>query len=61
MFAPELADARMALSQTSLLVTVYDDFFDCPETSREEKENYIALVEKYIQQIFTHLYSLWFH
>ncbi|XP_052137658.1 ent-sandaracopimara-8(14),15-diene synthase, chloroplastic-like [Oryza glaberrima] len=47
MFAPELADARMALSQTSLLVTVYDDFFDCPETSREEKENYIALVEKW--------------
>uniref|UniRef100_A0A0E0JAH7 Terpene synthase N-terminal domain-containing protein n=1 Tax=Oryza nivara TaxID=4536 RepID=A0A0E0JAH7_ORYNI len=47
MFAPELADARMVLSQTSLLVTVYDDFFDCPETSREEKENYIALIEKW--------------
>uniref|UniRef100_A0A0E0BSX6 Terpene synthase N-terminal domain-containing protein n=1 Tax=Oryza glumipatula TaxID=40148 RepID=A0A0E0BSX6_9ORYZ len=45
MFAPELADARMVLCQTSLLVTVYDDFFDCPETSREEKENYIALIE----------------
>ncbi|BAF29818.1 ent-sandaracopimara-8(14),15-diene synthase, chloroplastic [Oryza sativa Japonica Group] len=46
-FAPELADARMVLSQTCMLITVYDDFFDCPEISREEKENYIALIEKW--------------
>lgn len=62
-FAPELADARMVLSQTCMLITVYDDFFDCPEISREEKENYIALIEKYAQQsnIRPHIYPLWFY
>uniref|UniRef100_A0A0D9XZG6 Terpene synthase N-terminal domain-containing protein n=1 Tax=Leersia perrieri TaxID=77586 RepID=A0A0D9XZG6_9ORYZ len=46
-FPCELAEARMALNKTSLLLTAVDDFFDCTETSREEMENYIALIDKW--------------
>ncbi|KAL5207240.1 hypothetical protein ABZP36_031675 [Zizania latifolia] len=46
MFPSELSDARIAWAQNSVLTTVADDFFD-GAGSREEMENFVALIEKW--------------
>jgi hypothetical protein len=49
MFPPELSEARMAWSKNSILTTAVDDLFDVAG-SREEIENLVALIDKYIRQ-----------
>uniref|UniRef100_A0A0D9X6J6 Uncharacterized protein n=1 Tax=Leersia perrieri TaxID=77586 RepID=A0A0D9X6J6_9ORYZ len=46
MFPAELSEARIAWSQNSLLTTVADDLLDSGG-SREEMENFIALIDKW--------------
>lgn len=45
---PEMSDARISWSKTALLTSVVDDFFDVGG-SKEEQENLLALMEKYVQ------------
>lgn len=47
-FPRELSEARIAWAKNGVLTTVVDDFFDLGG-SKEELENLIALVEKYVQ------------
>lgn len=47
LFSPELSDARISWAKGGVLTTVVDDFFDVGG-SKEELENLIHLVEKYI-------------
>ena len=46
-FSPELTDARISWAKNGVLTTVVDDFFDVG-SSKEEQQNLIQLVEKYI-------------
>lgn len=47
LFSPEMSDARISWAKNSILTTVVDDFFDLGG-SREELDNLISLVEKYV-------------
>ncbi|OEL35632.1 Ent-pimara-8(14),15-diene synthase [Dichanthelium oligosanthes] len=46
MFPSELSEARVAWSKNSILVTAVDDLFDVVG-SREEMENFVALIDKW--------------
>lgn len=49
-FSSELSDARISWAKNGVLTTVVDDFFDVGG-SKEELENLIALVEKYVYSL----------
>lgn len=47
LFPPESSDARMSWAKNAVLTTIVDDFFDCGG-SKEELENLISLMERWV-------------